>query len=161
MLQSFVLNVLSVFPTYAAYVFHTYDVSVLSRYYVCLQWFQLFSGVFASVSDSCFRCFICFQTYVAFVASECFKTRSYVVSSSSPFYCLNSVSDTGRWRWSPLVRGRTHMLADGRNRRDVDGPVKDTGRGAATHVSGHPDARYVHTSISTMVSPLTMVQIEV
>jgi hypothetical protein len=31
--------------------------------------FKVFSGVFASVSDSCFKCFICFQTYVASVAS--------------------------------------------------------------------------------------------
>ena len=53
------------------------------------------------------------------------------------------------------------MLADGRNRRDVDGPVKDIGQGVAAHASGHPDASHVHTSISTMVSPLTRVQIKV
>ena len=39
--------------------------------YVC-NGFQVFSGVFASVSDSCFKCFICLQTYVS-VASKCFK----------------------------------------------------------------------------------------
>jgi hypothetical protein len=26
--------------------------------------FKCFSGVFASVSDACFKCFICFQTYI-------------------------------------------------------------------------------------------------
>jgi hypothetical protein len=35
--------------------------------------FQVFSGVFASVSEACFKCFICLQTYVANISSECFK----------------------------------------------------------------------------------------
>ena len=35
--------------------------------------FQVFLGVFESVPDSCFKCFICLQTYVASVAYECFK----------------------------------------------------------------------------------------
>ena len=41
-------------------------------------------GVFASVLDACFKCFINFKTYVASVASRCFKSRSSVASSSSP-----------------------------------------------------------------------------
>ena len=45
----------------------------------------MFSGVFTSVSDACFKFFICFETYVASVASECFKSRSGVASLSSPF----------------------------------------------------------------------------
>jgi hypothetical protein len=48
----------------------------------CFIW-MLYSGVFVSVSDACFKCFICLQTYVASVASECFKSRSGVASLSS------------------------------------------------------------------------------
>ena len=41
-----------------------------------LQWFfQVFSGVFASVSDTCFKRFVCLQAHVANVSSECFKSR--------------------------------------------------------------------------------------
>ena len=44
--------------------------------------FHEFSGVFVSVLDACFKCFICVQTYVANVLSEYFKSRSGVVSPS-------------------------------------------------------------------------------
>jgi hypothetical protein len=58
--------------------------------YVCLQvflWmlhmfamiFKYFSGIFASVSDIYFKCFIYLLLYVATVASECFKSRSGTV----------------------------------------------------------------------------------
>jgi hypothetical protein len=41
--------------------FHTYDASVLSGCCVCFyNGFKCFSGVFASVSDACFKSFICF-----------------------------------------------------------------------------------------------------
>jgi hypothetical protein len=33
-----------------------------------LQWFQVFLGVFASISDVCFKCCICLQTYVVSIA---------------------------------------------------------------------------------------------
>jgi hypothetical protein len=79
-----------------------HDASVLSRYCVCLQWFQVFSCVFVSVSDVCFACF---QTYVAFVVSGYFKTRLSVATSSSPFCCLASVSDAGRRRWASCACG--------------------------------------------------------
>jgi hypothetical protein len=36
--------------------------------------FKCFSGVFASVSDAYFKCFICFLLYVAIVAFRCFKS---------------------------------------------------------------------------------------
>jgi hypothetical protein len=36
--------------------FHTYVASVLSIYYVCLQWFL---SVLTNVSDAYFKCFIC------------------------------------------------------------------------------------------------------
>ena len=60
-------------------------VSVLSGYcvYFC-NGFKCFLGVFASVSDACFKCFIYLQTYVTSVASECFKSRLGVASPSSP-----------------------------------------------------------------------------
>ena len=54
-----------------------------------LQWF---SGVFASVSNTCLKCFTCLQTYVASVASGCFKSKSNVASLSSLFCHLASVS---------------------------------------------------------------------
>ena len=56
---------------------HMLQVFYLDVAYV-FQWFQVFSGVFASVSDTCFKCFICLQTYVANVLSGCFKSRSSV-----------------------------------------------------------------------------------
>jgi len=43
--------------------------------YVC-NCFQVSLGVFASVSDSCFKYFIYLQTYVASVAFRCFKSKS-------------------------------------------------------------------------------------
>jgi hypothetical protein len=39
---------------------------------------QCFFQVFASVWEACFKCFICLYTYVANVASLCFKSRSSV-----------------------------------------------------------------------------------
>jgi hypothetical protein len=54
--------------------------------------FKCFSGVFASVLDAYFKCFICLHTYVASVASGCFKSRLIVVSPSSLFCCLALVS---------------------------------------------------------------------
>jgi hypothetical protein len=75
---------------YMLHMFHTYVTSVLSRYCVCFTMvLRRFSGVFASVSDACFKCFICLQImYVASVASGCFKSRSGV---ASPF-SLSTVS---------------------------------------------------------------------
>ena len=75
MLKASVTNASSIFQTYVAsvfiwmlHMFHTYDASVLSGYCVCLQCFQLFSGVFqvfqtyvasvSAISDVCCMCFI-------------------------------------------------------------------------------------------------------
>jgi hypothetical protein len=38
--------------------------------------FECLSGVFISVSNACFKCFICLQTYVSNAASGCLKSRS-------------------------------------------------------------------------------------
>jgi hypothetical protein len=55
-----------------------------------LQWF---GGVFASVLDACFKCFICLEIYVVSVASRCFKSRSDVASRSLfAFGCLALMS---------------------------------------------------------------------
>ena len=50
---------------------------------------KCFSGVFASISDACFKCFICLQTYVASVASGCFKSRSVLHLAPSSPRCLH------------------------------------------------------------------------
>ena len=92
MLKALVLNVSSVFSDVcckcvyldAAYVFtHMMQVFYLDVAYV-YNGFNCFSGVFASVSNVCFKCFICFQKYVAIVTPGCFKTRSGVTSPSLP-----------------------------------------------------------------------------
>jgi hypothetical protein len=46
--------------------------------FVC-NGFQVFLGVFASVLEACFKCFICLQIHVASIASVCFKGRSDIV----------------------------------------------------------------------------------
>jgi hypothetical protein len=48
------------------------------------MFFQRFQLVFASVLDAYFDCFICLQTNVGSVATQCFKSRSDVASTSSP-----------------------------------------------------------------------------
>jgi hypothetical protein len=40
--------------------------------------FAMVFKCFLSVSETCFKCFICLQTYVARVAGGCFKSRSGV-----------------------------------------------------------------------------------
>jgi hypothetical protein len=80
------------------FIFFTHILrSVLSRCCVCLQWFQVFLGVFACVSDSCFKCFICLQTYVASVVSRCFKSRSGVASPSTLLFPRHGVFSSS-WR---------------------------------------------------------------
>ena len=41
-----------------------------------LQWFQVFLGVFASVSNTCFKCSVFLQVHVAKVSSTYFKSKS-------------------------------------------------------------------------------------
>ena len=51
--------------------------------------FKCFLDIFTSGSDACFKCFNCLQTYIASVASRCFKSRSGVASRSLlAFDCL-------------------------------------------------------------------------
>ena len=68
---------------------------MLQVFYLMLNMFAMVSsvlGVFASVLDACFKCFIGLKTYVASVASGCFESRLSVASSSSPSICLALVS---------------------------------------------------------------------
>jgi hypothetical protein len=46
--------------------------------------FQVFSDVFASVSDTYFKCFICLQTYIANISSNYFKSRLGVANGDPP-----------------------------------------------------------------------------
>jgi hypothetical protein len=57
---------------------HTLQLFYLDVVYVC-NGFQVFLGVFVSISEVCFKCFICLQTHVASVTFRCFKSRSNVV----------------------------------------------------------------------------------
>ena len=65
-------------------MFQTCVASVLSGCCVCLQYFSsAFSRVFASVSHTCFKCFIYLLLYVASIASGCFKSGSGVAHGMS------------------------------------------------------------------------------
>ena len=96
MLQASVPNVSSIFlDVCCKYVY--LDVAYVSCICCkCFNWmlreFTMFSSVlqvfFVSVSDTCFKCFICLQTYVASVASGCLKTRSGVAFPSLPSNAL-------------------------------------------------------------------------
>jgi hypothetical protein len=88
---------------------------------VCLQWFQVFLGVFVNVSDVCFKCFIYFQSYVTIVAFVCFRTRLSVAFLS----CFFAVSPQCQAREGGGVAGRPHVLAGGHTRRDVNGQTRD------------------------------------
>jgi hypothetical protein len=63
-------------------VFHTYACKCfIWMLHIFAMIFKCFLDVFASVSDTCFRCFIClFFLYIATVVSRCFKSRLSVVN---------------------------------------------------------------------------------
>jgi hypothetical protein len=70
-----------ILQTYVSSVFRCFIrmfASALSEFCICLHGFQMFLGVFTSVPDACFNCFICLFLYVATVVSKCFKSRSGV-----------------------------------------------------------------------------------
>jgi hypothetical protein len=56
---------------------------MLQVFFGCCVCFTMIFKCFLSVSDASFKCFICLQTYIASVASGCFKSRSGVTSPSS------------------------------------------------------------------------------
>ena len=72
-LQAFVPNISSIFSIVCckcvylnvAYVSHIYCKCLIWMLRMIYNGFQVFSGVFATVSDACFKFFICFQTYIA------------------------------------------------------------------------------------------------
>jgi len=70
------------FPMYHMFFFSDACCNMLQVFYLDVAYVRndinYFSCVFASVSYVCFNYFICLQTYVASVASGCFKNRSGV-----------------------------------------------------------------------------------
>jgi hypothetical protein len=145
MLQARILNVSSVFfyvcckcvyldVTYAfTYMMQVFYLNVAYVYIV----FKCFSGVFANVSDACFKSFICFQTYVTIVASGCFKTKSSVASPSSPFLLSYLGVSRGKAEAVPTSAG-------GRIKRDVGGQARYVGWGVAARASGRLVASHAH-----------------
>jgi hypothetical protein len=81
-------------------MFHTYVTSVLFGCCLCFcNGFLNVLGVFASVSDVCFKCFIYLRIYVANVLSGCFKVDQMLLLG--PTYrnrCLDGGSRGGRKR---------------------------------------------------------------
>ena len=84
--------------------------------------FQVFSRVFASVSDACFKCFICLQMLVANILSKCFKSRSGIahVTCDSPATgaccsCQGVVHVCGKAKGCSTAQWRAHE-ADGEAR---------------------------------------------
>jgi hypothetical protein len=72
------------------HMFHTYVASVFIwiLHMFCNVFFQVFLGVFASVSDACFKCFICLQTHVVNIFSyRYFKSRSSVAHVAMWLIC--------------------------------------------------------------------------
>jgi hypothetical protein len=91
MLQYYISSVSYVSDVYFICVFSNtccncvyLDVAYVYTYVACVfirmlsiiaMIFKCVSGVYSSVSETCFKCFIFLQTYVAIVASRCFKSR--------------------------------------------------------------------------------------
>ena len=90
--------------------------------------FKCFSCVFAGVSDTCLKCFICFQTYIAIVASGCFKLDQVLYLPPR----LSSVSPRCQaWEGGVVPTGTSgpHVLAGGCSKLDVGGQARDEGWG--------------------------------
>jgi hypothetical protein len=67
----------------ACYFDNAYVSHICCKCFLCCVCFTMVFKCFLSVSDASFKCFIYLQTYVASVASGCFKSRSGVASPSS------------------------------------------------------------------------------
>ena len=63
---------------------HMLKIFYVDVVYVCNGFKCFFSGVFASVSDACFKCFICLRMHVVNVLSGCLKNRSDVAAVDPP-----------------------------------------------------------------------------
>jgi hypothetical protein len=120
--------------------------------------FQVFPGVFSSVSKACFKCFICLQMYVATVVFECFKSRSGVASFLLAFCCIVLVCP-------PLGVGRASIRCCGwvlPNRRRRPLPLLSLGRhrlrvecGKWSGAHGRPDLG-VRPNVRTLALPLKL-----
>jgi hypothetical protein len=77
--------------------------------------FKVFAGIFSSVSDACFKCFICLQIYVANVSSGCSKTDRMSLLGDPPAAAgpgLDEASRGGRERSPCEVRRRGRRSDD-------------------------------------------------
>jgi len=89
--------------------------------------FKIFLGIFASVSNACFKCFICLLLYAATDTSGCFKNRSSVAyemrvgsggGARDPHAPSGSAGDI-RAAWAP--RGRAKRWRGRRRARSSAG----------------------------------------
>jgi len=119
--------------------FRTYDVSVLSGCCLAYHGFQVFLGVFASVSNACF------QTYVAIVTSGCFKTRSSVAISPR----CQAWEGGGGPHWHGA--GSTCLPEDGQQTRGAGRPG-----GAAAWAFGRPGVSHSLFILENMLMYFTL-----
>jgi hypothetical protein len=128
---------------FVAYVLHIYCKCFIRMLRMFYNGFQVF---FLSISDVCFKCFICLHTYVACVASGCFKSRSGVAFPSSlsaaSHRCLLSAPAGHPPTTSPLVTFRVT--------RTPCGGAKQNGNKLQEQTSGRP----VHPDVRALASPL-------
>ena len=91
---------------------------------------SVFAGVFASASDTCFKCFIFFQTYVTNVLSECFKSRSTIanVAMTHPATELRLLPRAARLALS-LPSPALHLVTAVRARGNLPDTPADAGGG--------------------------------
>ena len=110
-------------------------------------------GVFASVSDACFKCFISHQTYVASAASKCFKSTSGVVSPRLLLPRL-SVSSSSR-SWLGIHRLLLFwMLVTFRTTRTPCGRAKRHEKSQQAWTSGRP----IRPEVRALASPYLKVE---
>jgi hypothetical protein len=132
------------------YMFHAYVVSVLSKCCVCFTIvFKWFSCVFLSVSDVCIKYFIRLQTYVAIVASKCFKSRTgvashFLLSVVSPRCLLLLPAPVGHpWPLPLFLDGGD--VQSGTNPTWARETVRETAAGAGVRTP-HPSGRLMLAS---------------
>ena len=94
-----------------AYVSHIRCMCFIWIFVYGCNGFQVFSGVFLSLLEACFKCFNYLQKYVATVVFRCFKSRSCVASLLPTVCCIVS---PGAGRTS--IRCRSRVLPNRRRR---------------------------------------------
>ena len=126
-------------------VTHMLQVFYLDVAYVC-NGFRAFSGFFASVSEVC-KCFICLQTYIATVASGCFKSKSGVCTCCNATRLLQMLEGA---RFFGSSRAQTPRGVDRRCRSHVGSVWAQTPRRASVGAK----CRRVRPDVRTLTLPL-------